>query len=308
MNTNWHDLIQRHMEGLLNEEEAATFQSSLTNDPELRRLYLHYMNLDVALEAHAGSSTTVNNMLLSPHHGKTNRWTGWLSWRPPAAAAAGLILGMLCTSMVWAYTMPRIKMNAQRTMPLFVESFEDERMVPLHGFPTHAGDWFGDLSAAVVADAEAKPADGKRMVRLVPNPKRMFSYAWRMVDLSAYPQAAGTESRQLEVTASFCGAEAPSADRYQIRLAAFSEEPGEVRAIWNGDGMFDQVLQHVGRTVTMKPGDHGWHTLHATMEIPSGARSLVISLAAAVADDDTPKSAHYLDDVHARFIVTDAIP
>jgi hypothetical protein len=48
--------------------------------------------------------------------------------------------------------------------------------------------------------------------------------------------------------------------------------------------------------------------LQATLEIPPGARSLVISLAAAVADEASAKSVHYLDDVHARFIITEAIP
>jgi hypothetical protein len=51
MNTDSHDLIQRHMAGLLPDDEAAVLQTRLKADTDLRRLYLHYMNLDVALEA-----------------------------------------------------------------------------------------------------------------------------------------------------------------------------------------------------------------------------------------------------------------
>ncbi len=97
MNTDWHDLIQRHMAGLLDDDEATTLQDGLKTDPELRTLYLHYMNLDVALAAQAGSNATVNKMLSPPRRSETKQRTSWLQWRPLAAAAA-VLLGM---AMLW---------------------------------------------------------------------------------------------------------------------------------------------------------------------------------------------------------------
>lgn len=92
MNTDWHDLIQRYIAGLTTDEESALLQDSLKRDDAVARLYLRYMNLDVALEAHAGSQAAVTEMLVSPHRSEAKRWTGWLQWRPLAAAAALLIL------------------------------------------------------------------------------------------------------------------------------------------------------------------------------------------------------------------------
>ena len=146
------------------------------------------------------------------------------------------------------------------------------------------------------------------MARLAPIAGRKFCAAERIVDLAKFPLISGTESRLVEVTALFHGMDSEWADRNQIRLAAFAEAPKDVKAIWNSDSRLDQVLQHLGRTVTVKPGEHGWQTLKVSMEIPTGARSLVIHLGAGVADDAGPKTLHYIDDVRAQFVITETTP
>ena len=92
MNTDWHDLIQRHIAGLTTEEENALLHESLKRDDAVARLYLRYMNLDVALEAHAGSQAAVAEMLEQQNQVEAKHSTRWLSWRPLAAAAI-LVLG-----------------------------------------------------------------------------------------------------------------------------------------------------------------------------------------------------------------------
>ena len=87
-------------------------------------------------------------------------------------------------------------------------------------------------------------------------------------------------------------------------MAAFSQEPQEVRPIWNNqEVLFDQVLQHVGRNHITKPGqDSEWHKLGASIEIPPGTRSVVISLGAGMVDSSDDKSNHYLDDVRVSLV------
>lgn len=92
MNPDSHDLIQRHMAGLLTEDEAAVLQTRLKADTNLRRLYLHYMNLDVALEAQAGSRDRVIDLLRTAPPTENKPAGRWLSWRPLTAAAAGIVL------------------------------------------------------------------------------------------------------------------------------------------------------------------------------------------------------------------------
>lgn len=308
MNTkHWDDLIQRYMAGTTTTEETTELQDALKANAELRALYLDYMNLDVALEAKAGAAETVPSVAPVELR-ETSVPRGWLHWRPLTAAAAGLIIGLFSASMVFAYAVPRVMASTLRKVPLFVEGFEDESMRPLRGFPSAAGRWSGDLSLMRPTQEEVPAAEGKRMARLMPSPKRHYTFAARIVDLADLPMSVDAAWRQIEVTASFHSVYSTKVQRHQIRLAAFSEEPEAVREIWNSPNMFDYVMQHVGRTVPMKSKDHGWQTLQSRMEIPPGARSLVIWLAAIDGDGEGQAAAHYLDDIQVSLILTDFQP
>lgn len=218
-----------------------------------------------------------------------------------------LLFGIFSASVVWAYAVPSAGRTIEHTVTVLAEGFEDSRMAPGRGFPTDANWWSGDVSVPVGAESGVSPAEGSHMVRLTPPLKRKLSYAWRIVNLTEHPEAATARSLRLEVAASFSTRGAARSSRYQIPLTAFSEEPAEVRAIWNNEPvLFDTVLQHVGRNVRTQPGDTGWQTVRAAMQIPPGTRSVVISLAADDADPALPRAEYYLDDVQARFVITEA--
>jgi hypothetical protein len=199
-------------------------------------------------------------------------------------------------------------MDRHRVVPLFNERFEDVKAVFGRGFPNDASGWSGDFSSVVSAEDGKSPTEGQHMARLTPAADRKFCAAARIVDLAAFPLSSATETRILEVSASFHGMDSERANRSQIRLAAFAEAPQDVKAIWNADTRLEQALQHVGRTVKMKRGEHGWQKLKVSMEIPAGTRSLVIHLGAGTADDAGPKTLHYLDDVHAQIVITERTP
>jgi hypothetical protein len=99
MNTNdlRFELIRRCCEGKASTEELAQLDSLLRVDAEFRRAYVRYMNLDVALQAHAGSQAVVTDMLVLPQRSVAKRWTNRLTWRPLMAAAVFLLLG----AMTW---------------------------------------------------------------------------------------------------------------------------------------------------------------------------------------------------------------
>jgi hypothetical protein len=292
------ELMRLYLDGVASLEETQELESLIVKNASLRQDFLRYTHLDSAL---AGVHRS------QPSLGAPRR-SVWLSWRPLTAAAAGIVLGMFCTSVVFGYAVPRMRPDRQRVIPLFNEGFEDVNAVFGRGFPNDAGGWSGDFAAVVSADWAISPKEGQHMARLAPIAGRKFCAAECIVDLAKFPLISSTESRMVEVTASFHGMDSEWADRNQIRLAAFAEAPKDVKAIWNSDSRLDQVLLHLGRTVTVKPGEHGWQTLKVSMEIPTGARSLVIHLGAGVADDAGPKTLHYIDDVRAQFVITETTP
>jgi hypothetical protein len=300
MNRTEHELelMRLYLEGVASLEETQELESLIVKDASVRQDFLRYTHLDSALAGVRRSQPSV----------VVPRRSVWLSWRPLTAAAAGIVFGVFCTSVVFAYAVPRIRMDRHRVVPLFNERFEDVKAVFGRGFPNDADGWSGDFDAVVSTDGAISPKEGQHMARLAPITGRKFCAAERMVDLAKFPLTSSTESRMVEVTASFHGIDSEWPDRNQIRLAAFAEAPKDVKAIWNSDSRLDQVLQHLGRTVTVKPGEHGWQTLKVSMEIPTGARSLVIHLGAGVADDAGPKTLHYIDDVRAQFVITETTP
>ncbi|MCX8497526.1 MAG: hypothetical protein ORN51_15200 [Akkermansiaceae bacterium] len=293
------ELIRRYIDGDASEADREALQEELRRDPTTRRLFARYVNIDATL----GSGGIA---LRGPAHPAKPVRSTWFSWRPVTTAAAGIVFGIFCTSMVFAYAVPRMKLDKLRVVPLFVEGFEDVKLVAGRGFPSSAGGWSGQLSAVIPLEMGVNPKEGTHMARLEPSAGRKFCTAVRIVDLAEYPLPVGAASQTVEVTASFHRIPSDSAERNQIRLAAFSEAPEDVKPIWNSENMFDQVLQHAARTVTTKHGENGWQTLEATMEIPPGARSLVIYLGAAVPDDAAPKTVHFLDDVRAQFVIKEA--
>jgi hypothetical protein len=307
MNTEELDhLIHDCLEGCLGESEAARLSALLEQSAEARERYwatasvhglLEHSLQQASLRVITGQETRAQIPVVR-----------WFHWRPFAAAAAGLAFGICGASMVWAYALPMAERTAERTISTLTEGFENPELTPPRGFPRQANEWSGDLSAPVRAESGVAPIEGDRMARLeqaAPNLRR-FSYAWRIVDLAELPAASQAETLKVEVSAAFNAPGEARALHYQIRLAAFSQEPGEVRRIWNNESvLFDTVLQHVGRNVHVEADDPDWQVVQASMEIPPGTRSLLISLAASEADSASAPTEYYLDDVQARFVIAE---
>ena len=306
MNTEELDhLIHHCLEGCLSESEAARLSTLLEHSAEARERYWATASVHGMLE------DSLQQASLRVITGQETRAQGpvvrGLQWRPWAAAAAGLAFGIFGASMVLAYALPTTDLKAERTILTFAEGFENTELPPPRGFPRQANEWSGDLSAPVTVESGVTPIEGDRMARLEqasPN-SRQFSYAWRIIDLAEHPVASEAETLKVEVSAAFNTPGGARPLHYQIRLAAFSQEPSEVRRIWNNESMlFDTVLQHVGRNVRVKANDPGWQVVQASMEIPPGTRSLLISLAASEADSANAPKEYYLDDVQARLVVS----
>jgi hypothetical protein len=297
------DLLHGYLNGTLDEADFARFQSLLRESAEARHTLRSLSTVEAKLTQLAAIHPETVRLL-----SETARQSGpsfrWLSWRPLTAAAAGIVFGMFCTSVVFGFVVQR----QMRTQTLLSEGFEDAGMPVERGLPQRAGVWSGDLSAPETDNANARPAEGSRMVRLPPVDKRKFSYAMRFMEAGELPPSGTAHTRQIEVTASFHGDGSPVSGRYQIRMAAFAGTLTEAREIWLGGHVDEQALMHVARTISTAPGQHGWTPVRTEMEVPAQTRWVLISLAAAVADEAAAKTAHYLDDVQIRVITHEAQP
>jgi hypothetical protein len=290
-----HHLFGAHSDGTITPEEHAELQERLRNDPAARRLWFVHQDVDSGLHglAHAMEQPRSN----ATAGGK------WFNWRPLTAAAAGLIIGLSSASFVYGLVTPR----QVKTQSVLTESFEDEDIPLDRGVPRRMEVWSGDLQTPQSTEGEVKPAEGLRMASLPPVERKKFSYAFRFLDMDKLPPMAASETRQLEVTAQFHSAVPGMRDRFQIRLAVFAEDIAGAREIWVSDQLDEQALLHVAKTVK-RDAAHGWTTVRSMIDVPAGARAVLVSLAAGTADNEAQKTEHFLDDVQIRLFTHEALP
>ena len=295
------DVLNKYLDGSLTEDEALDLSNRIEESSEVRERYWELASIHGMVEQTMQSASL---------QATTGRESAEPERRPRVSGLsriktgiAGLAIGVFSVSVVWAFNLPQDEKSDQEIREIVSESFEDPGKEFKSRFPSEAGKWFGEISS-ISADEAISSASGVRVAQFIDNPKVKFSYARYLIDLDEYAKPGQNQSRSVRVEASFFASNPDDSSVFQIRLAAFSQEPQEVRPIWNDqEVLFDQVLQHVGRNHITKPGQKpDWQRLEASIEIPPETRSLVISLGAGMVDSNGDKSNHYLDEVRVSLV------
>lgn len=300
--TEFEALVNACLDGQASESQQERLNQLLRSDAAMLDTYIQMADLNGCLALGAAEEGGLRRVLSNSGKAQGRDRGALLSLRPLQAAAAGLMIGLLGASAVWAYALPKARMDAGKIIPLLSDGFENTAWLPEPGFPTRTGVWFGDLVKGASVSEECSAKEGCHVVALKPSARQKFSYAFRIFDLSEVDTPSSLVSYSFEVSASFHGSSQGAVDRYQIRLAAFREEPAAIKPMWNGGTLFDYLLKQVARTVNAKEQTDGWQTLKETIEIPPGTRSIVVSLAAGMASESAAKTLHYLDDIQVRLV------
>jgi len=285
MNTDWNDFIQRHIAGLTSDDEAQRLETALKTDDALADLYIRHVELDVALEAKAASAEGTRELLTAP---VAHRTFAWLSWRPLAAAAAGLVFGMFCTSMVFGYVMPRAMATASRLFALVDGSFEKQTGRLPSGFPTEFGVWSGDESE-VVENSAANSKDGKRMLRFVraerepalPNYGAASCDVYQLVDLRSLKAQANPGETTLELSVQFLDARETAGEpiKFISRLSVFTGSPDALPAEWPLTQK--EALAAASASFDSSGGaPRSWHNVTTKVLLPPQADFAVVHLVA----------------------------
>lgn len=231
---------------------------------------------------------------------------GWQLWRPLAAAAAGLIVGMFFTSFVFGFVATRFGSVTLVPITIANSGMEDASAALEAGLPKAAGQWGVDSAAIVEAENGIKPVEGSRMLRLQPIPrskdvKNHASRAYHVLDLSSLGEL-DDEAREVQLTASFCASHRDRSSIFRIRGIALDETYEQARKDFWTKAENDDVVS-VSQKFSSSLGELGWHTYSVKMPLPRGAKTLVVILAAMPPEDKSVEgSIHYLDDVHVSVI------
>ena len=294
-------LIDACLEGLLSEEEASRLSRLIEESGEARQRYWQLASVHGLVEQsmqNASLKAATGQEFVAPV--KTG---GFFRWPKVASVAAGLVVGVFSASLVWAFKIPQTNRPHPESRQIASASFEDPELKMSQRFPIFANEWHGRILSVPQKDG-MRAVEGTRVGMFNKGPEPKFTYTRYIIDLEEYAGSTEGYFRSVEVKASFFSPNKDVASVFQIRLGAFSQEPGEVRPIWNNQEiLFDTMLQHVGRNHLTVPGEEPqWHKVRATIEIPPGARSVVVSLAAGSVNPDESNSGHYVDAVRVNLV------
>jgi hypothetical protein len=303
MNRTEHELelMRLYLEGVASLEETQELESLIVTDAGVRQEFLRYTHLDSALAGVRRSQPSV----VAPSR------SVWLSWRPLTAAAAGIVFGMLCTSVVFGFVTQRTTLVEKVPLAVFDPGFENLAPPLYDGLPNRVGQWGVDSAKLVPAENGVQPLEGQHMLRLEPIPhekqvKNHTSRVYQLLDLRAQPLESLVGDFEVQVTASFFATRQDFNSRYLIRVIALDEPPETAtKEFWSKTERDDVVS--VSQRYDRMPGDGGWQTCSLRIPLPRVAKTLVFILGALPAEDASlQSSAHYLDVVHVSLLASES--
>ena len=295
--TEHEDLIDRYLTGMADEVDVEQPETLLKTDEELRQTFLAASRIDSHLREQAEQLTLVKEEISRP-------LKSHFAWINPGAAA-GLLIGLLSASVVWAYVVPRGGEITRTSQEIVSEGFEDSDIeLPIH-LPVKANEWCGRL-ISVTPKGGTSAFEGTRVGRLIPKAGNRSDSLSRVVDLHDYPDLESGYVRSLKVKGSFAAPFTEQSPGFHVRIVAFSQAPEDVRQAWrdrwNSDAM---ILQGVERKHLPEKDEQGnWHEVSASLEIPEGTRSIMIALGVWHLNPEMSVPDLYLDAVQVQLVDT----
>lgn len=293
------ELIRRHIDGEASEADRKELQEQLRRNPTTRRLFARYANIDATLGS--GSITLKKPALRA----KPIR-TAWLSWRPLTAAAAGIVFGMFCTSLVFGYSMPRM---VERVLNLVNGGFEEPVALLPDGIPLRFGVWSGDYSEIVGEQQGIVPHEGKRMFRFLRSdskdgfPLRAYhGNMYQFIDIRPWREAISSGTAVVDWSAWFdcIGEGSGKPSKFEASMWAFAGEPSVVRKSWE-EKLHQELAYSTWRAVA-DADPKTWQRVAGSLIVPPDADFLAVEIKVMVGDE-TPVNGvvtfggHYADDV-----------
>lgn len=291
-------LIDRYLTGMADEADVEQLDALLKADEELRQTFITASRVDSHLREQATQQLPIEKEESSRPRQLRSSWINW-------GAAAGLLTGLFGASVVWAYVVPRGGEITQTSQEIVSEDFEDPDMKLKPKLPDVANQWFGRL-VSVEPEGGVAAVRGSRVGQLSPVPGNRSESVRYVVDLNEFPESAQGHVQSLQVKGFFAAPPSEQEPKFRVELAAFSEAPGDVRQAWREQRESgERALQEVTRNYLPASDEHGdWHEVTASLEIPPGSRSVVISLGVFRLDPDKPVSDFYFDAIEVRLVDT----
>jgi hypothetical protein len=246
--------------------------------------------------------------------------TRWFAWRPLTAAAAGLVIGLFSASMVFGFGVSR---SLEKVVLLLQESFESGPAPLVTGIPQELNVWCGDESELVETYEGMKPAQGKKMVRVLRSdfkgkassmPNRQGDLS-RVIDVRPFMREANGGEIVMTLSALFNAAPFPDSQRYDgvVTLYALGELGSTEESL-----MEDALAISNGSCNSMDRDPSTWESATSRLLLPTGTEFVMLKVSFRrwpKGSGDQPSlhdlmtfAGHFVDDVRASVTIRKAAP
>ncbi len=303
------DLLHGYLNGTLDEANFARFQSLLRDSAEARHTLRSLSTVEAKLTQLAAIHPETVRLL-----SETARQSGpsfcWFAWRPLTAAAAGIVFGMLCTSVVFGFG----ARSVEKVISLLQESFESGPAPLVTGIPQDVNLWSGDYLEVVEKYEGLKPAHGTKMIRMLRSdfegkassmPNRQGDLS-RVIDVRPFLREANGGEVVMTLSALFNAAPFPEAERYDgvVTLYALGE-PGSTEE----NLMEDALAISNGSRNSMDRDPSTWESATSRLLLPTGTEFVMLKVSfrrwpkGSESQSSLPDlvtfAGHFVDDVRA---------
>ena len=276
-----YELIRRSHDGDATPEELAQLESCLREDAGFREAYVRYVNLDQALVAATKASPAKVKSVPAARF-------RLLQWRPAAAAAAGLLVGTFCTSLVWAMASPHQVPQVKHLLALANAGFE-ESVAPLpEGVPVRHGVWSGDYAEITEAQQGIAPKAGRRMLRFLrsdsavtPAPDRAAAgNLYQVVDMRRYRAELADGQARVDWSAWFnwVPGQGETVMTYAMNVWTFAGDTSILPVNWK-EHLYQETAKS-GHKLVVSDAPRTWHQITGGMIVPPDTDFLVVELKA----------------------------
>ncbi|MFM7604896.1 MAG: hypothetical protein ACKO8Z_06815, partial [Prosthecobacter sp.] len=236
------------------------------------------------------------------------------------AAAAGLVIGMFCTSMMFGFGVSR---SLEKVVSLLQESFESGPAPLVTGVPPEPNLWSGDYSEVVGAQQGVNPAQGKKMVRVLRSdydgktsskPSKQGDLM-RIVDVRPFLREANGGDVVITLSALFNAAPFPEAERYDGAVYLYAL--GQLSS--TEESLLEDALAHShGGCRPLDRDPATWQRASARLLLPPGTERVLLKVSFSPMPaggtsllplpDHITFAGHFVDDVRASIRIRDAVP
>ena len=313
----WQDLIQKHLDGLTSEEEAAALSEQIVSDDSIRSDYLKAARLHGAL---GDETLELADELIPfpPSEPKKDGRIHSITWPRQFAAAivAGAFVGLLGIGVVWAVNSPR---SEARFVPIANGDFEALSGPIATGFPDRFGQWSGNPAEIV------EVTNGDQALRFlktgnvmgIPDGGASNCSVFQWVDLTSLKSQWKADRPESQLTlelsarirreAAPTDADLPKLDA-SVRIFLFQGDPESLSNQW--PEMVREADASGKQAIRLAPGDAAGTISTSCLLSPEATVALIVVSANTRAASTTPieLGGYYVDDVQLTAIKQPNLP